>query len=94
MKVMRIGALLGAFATIAIAVVCLRAQQARVVAESLELEGQWMSLRRELCELQASVARLRAPERIHDRVDWFYVAVEPPEGEFVSAPRERIVLKE
>lgn len=92
MKVGRIGALFAAVALIAIAVVQLRAEQARVAADSLQLEGSWMELRRELCELRASVARLRSPERIHDRVDWFYVEVEPPEGEFVNVRRERVAL--
>lgn len=53
---------------LALAVVHLRAEQARCAARMLKSEGDRIALRGELWELQASVARLKSPVEIHDRL--------------------------
>ena len=75
-------ALLVALAGIALAIVCLRAEQTRIAAKTLRLEDRWIRQRRELWALQTSIARLRTPDRIRERVhyeDWFDVDLSPPE---------------
>ena len=63
--------LLTAFAAMALMVVHLRAEQTRAAARALTLESRRIELRRELWLLQTEVARLKAPDRIHERVGWF-----------------------
>jgi hypothetical protein len=75
LKMWRLGGLLFAFALIGLTVVYLRAEQTRVAAQTLELEGEWVSLRRELWDAEAHVARLRTPARVHQRLDLFDVDV-------------------
>lgn len=77
MNVFRAGVLLAALTLLAIAVVSLRADQARCAARMLSLESDWVALRHELWDVQAGVARLRAPTRIHDRVLWLGTDVVP-----------------
>ena len=67
----RICTLLVAFAVIALAVVYLRAEQTRCAARTLAIESMRITVRRELWRVQAGVARLQAPTRIRDRMDWF-----------------------
>ncbi len=54
---------------VALCVVHLRAEQARVAAEILSSEARRVELRREMWTLQMSVARLRTPAQIRDRVE-------------------------
>ena len=54
---------------VAVCVVQLRAEQARVAAAILSFQQQRIALKRELWSLQMSVARLRTPGQIHDRVE-------------------------
>ena len=78
MTVARGFALSAAFAGIALTVVHLRAEQTRCVARMVQLDAEWVRLRRELWGLQTRIARLRAPERIHDRVAAFQTGLVPP----------------
>lgn len=64
-------ALMLLFATLALAVVWIRAEQTRALARAVQLEGQRVSLRRDLWRAQANVARLRAPTRLYDSLDLF-----------------------
>ena len=64
-----------ALAAVALAVVCLRAEQTRVAAQALGLERRFVALRGELWQLQTGVARLRTPVRLQERVDWFDVGL-------------------
>jgi hypothetical protein len=84
-------ALLASFAAIAIGVVQLRAEQARCAARLLGMEAQKVSLRRELWSLQARTARLRAPQRVHDRVAFFETGLVPPGFEEPAGRVERVV---
>ncbi len=70
--------LIGALAAIALAAVHLRAEQTRCAADLLKLESRWVALRRDWWELQVRAARLRAPERIHDRVENLQADLFPP----------------
>ncbi|HNQ23363.1 MAG TPA: hypothetical protein PKK06_09745 [Phycisphaerae bacterium] len=78
MSVRRAVMLLGMFVGVALTVVYLRAEQARTVARTLALEARWVDLRRELWTVQTEVARLRAPEQIHERVQRFQAALVSP----------------
>lgn len=69
---------LGAFTLIALAVVFLRIEQAGSAARAMAAERRWIELRRDLWAVEANVSRLRAPGRIHDRVGWFRVGLQPP----------------
>ena len=71
--------LLVGFVLIAFAGLHLRAEQARSAARTLALESRWVELRRELWGVQTEVARLRAPERIHEWLERFEVELAPPE---------------
>ena len=76
--------MIGALATIAFAVVWLRAEQTRVAARMLGHEYRWVQKRRELWAVQAEVARLRTPHAVRDRVervDRFEIGLVPPEPE-------------
>lgn len=68
------------FAAVALALVQVRAEQARSAASALAAEAEWIELRRELWSLQTQVARLRTPAQVHDRVKWFDVGIAPPGG--------------
>ena len=92
MSAFRACVLLGAFTAIALTVVCLRAEQTRCAARTLAIEARWVELRRELWSVHASISRLRAPGRIHDRVDWFQAGVVPPEEKMVTPRATRLVV--
>lgn len=70
--------LIGALAVVALAAVHLRAEQTRCAADLLKLESKWVALRGDWWELQVRAARLRAPERIHDRVENLQADLFPP----------------
>ena len=65
---------------LALAVVGLRAEQARCAARTLAAEARWHELRRELWAVQAEAARLRSPERIHTSVAFFETGLRPPQA--------------
>lgn len=69
MSVSRACGVLAMLTFVAIAVVHLRAEQARCAAAILGVGAKRVELRRSLWELQARSARLRTPQRIHDRLD-------------------------
>ena len=71
MTVWRASILLALAAGLALSVVHLRAEQTRCAARALAIEAERIELRRELWALEARVARLRAPERIHYRLELF-----------------------
>lgn len=77
MTAWRVLFVLAACTVIALVVVFVRIEQAGSAARAMSAERQWVQLRRELWGIEASVSRLRAPERIHDRVGWFRVGLVP-----------------
>ncbi|MDO8629986.1 MAG: hypothetical protein Q7R41_05785, partial [Phycisphaerales bacterium] len=70
--------LLAAFAVIALSVVHLRAEQTRCAARVLRIESDWMRFRGDLWSLQTRIARMRAPDRIHDRATYLATGLVPP----------------
>ncbi len=78
MTVARGFALSVVFTVIALTVVHLRAEQTRCAARIVAIDTDWVRLRRDLWGLQTRIARLRAPERIHDRVAAFQPGLVPP----------------
>jgi hypothetical protein len=50
-------------------------------------------LRRDVWGLQTRIARLRSPERIHDRVAAFQTGLVPPGFDEVSKRTERLALR-
>jgi len=56
----------------------LRMEQDRCATRVLRLEARWVDLRRECWALQTRAARLRSPQRIHDRVEQLSVRLLPP----------------
>ena len=81
MTIGRVCTLLTAFVLIALAVVHLRAEQTRCAARTLAIESKCIEQRRELWRLQASVARLQAPSRVHDCMDWYRADLVPPQAD-------------
>ncbi|MBI4717216.1 MAG: hypothetical protein HY763_05385 [Planctomycetes bacterium] len=78
MTAFRVCVLFAALALLALAVVYLRTEQTRSAARTLKLESRWVELRRELWQAQTGVARLQAPEQVHDRLGWFQSDLVPP----------------
>jgi hypothetical protein len=62
--------LLVSLAAIAVALVHLRGEQNRAASRTLAMEVEWMRVRSEWWSLQTRAARLRAPCRIRERVQW------------------------
>jgi hypothetical protein len=83
-------ALLAAFAAIALTVVHLRAEQTRCAARMVAIDADGVRLRRDLWGLQTRIARLRSPERIHDRVAAFQTGLVPPGFDELSRRTERL----
>ena len=84
MSVRRACLLIACFAVVALGVVQLRVAQTSCAARVLRLESQWVELRREWWSLQTRSARLRTPQRIHERVARLHVQLQPP-GEEADA---------
>ena len=70
--------LLAMFASIAVVVIGLRAEQVRAAASIELLQGERVELRREAWGLELEIGRLRAPEGIVDRVARWSLDVEEP----------------
>jgi hypothetical protein len=87
--------LLAVFASLALAVVHLRAQQTRCAASILRLESQWVQLRSELWGVQTRMARARAPDRIRDRATYLATGLVPPgtKEEIKKVEVERLAIK-
>lgn len=77
--VRRVVILLALLASLAAMLIGLRAAQTRASAMGLRLERDWLATQREVWQLQASVARLRAPENVHERIARFDTDLLPPE---------------
>ncbi len=65
----RVYFLIVALAGIALAVVHIRAEQTRCTAGLLTLESRWVQARRQWWALQTRTARLRAPQRLRERLE-------------------------
>jgi hypothetical protein len=78
LSVRRGTALLAVFASLALAVVHLRAEQTRSASSVLRMESEWVRLRSELWGVQTRMARARAPDRIHDRATYLATGLVPP----------------
>ncbi len=70
--------LLALFASLAVVVIGLRVEQMRVEANIERLQRERVELRREAWGLELEIGRLRAPERIGDRVARWSLDVEEP----------------
>ncbi len=82
--------LLACFATLAVAVVHLRSEQTRTASRLAAMDADWVQVRRDLWSLQTRTARLRAPQRIHDRVAAFQTGLVPPGFDGVARGQERL----
>ena len=92
MTLSRVCGLFGVLVVVALAVVYLRVEQTRCAAKTLALESQWIALRRELWQVQTGAARLRAPGRLHDRMEWFDTDLIPPLPDQSEGAGTRLVL--
>lgn len=79
-------------AAIALGVVAMRQAQASTAVRVLAHESQWVSLRRELWQVQARVARLKSPVRVFHRVGWFHNTLVPPNENGGEKSSTRMVL--
>ncbi len=77
--------LLGVFAALALGVVHLRGERTRCAAAVLRIESDWVRLRGDLWGLQTRIARMRAPDRIHDRATYLATGLLPPGVRAVDA---------
>jgi len=85
--------LLGGFVAIALAIVHLRVEQTRCAARMAALDGRWLESRSELWSLQTRIARLRSPQRIHDRVASFQTGLVPPGFDAIERAQERLASR-
>ena len=85
----RVCVLLTAFAGIALLLVHLRAEQTRCAARTLVIECKRIELWRELWRVQAGVARLQAPPRVHERAARLWTELIPPSVDEQSVARIR-----
>ena len=92
MTVSRVCGLFGVLVVVALAVVYLRVEQTRCAAKTLALESRWIALRRELWQVQTGAARLRAPGRLHDRMEWFDTDLVPPPPGAPEEARAKLVF--
>ncbi len=72
---MRATVLLLAMAGVAMGTVYVRSEQSRMAAAALRNEAKSHDLRRELWSMQASLARVRSPAQIHDRLGRLHVGL-------------------
>lgn len=70
MNAFRICVLLILFAVVALGIVYCRVEQTRSAAAALTIEAKRVEARQRLWLVQAAVARLRAPQRLHARMSW------------------------
>lgn len=94
MNASRLVILIAAFAGLGLGVVYVRTEQARSAARTLALEMQWIELRGEWWELQSGVARMRAPERIRDRLGWYQSDLKPPGELGKPASKPQLAVRE
>lgn len=52
------------------------------------MDADWLRLRRDLWGLQTRIARLKSPERIHNRVAAFQTGLVPPGFDVGSKPED------
>lgn len=90
MTALRVGMLVAAFTLIALGVVYVRTEGARSAVRALRHESEWINLRRELWQLQTQVARLRAPDRVHDRMAWLQTDLQPPAASEHARPQRLV----
>lgn len=90
MTVLRGCVLLACFTAIALIVVHLRSEQTRSAARLAAMDAKWVELRRDLWGVQTRIARLRSPERIHDRVVAFQTGLVPPGYDETTKTEERL----
>ncbi len=77
----RLAGVLAILALLALALVHVRAEQARLAALSLAHESRLVQLRAQLWEVRSSLARLRAPRALHERLCWFDAELMAPGDE-------------
>jgi len=82
--------LLACFTVIALTVVHLRSEQTRSAARLAAMDAKWVELRRDLWGVQTRIARLRSPDRIHDRVAAFQTGLVPPGYDDTHKSEERL----
>ncbi|MCK4659712.1 MAG: hypothetical protein KAV82_09355 [Phycisphaerae bacterium] len=68
MTLVRIVGLLLIFGSIALTVVCLRSEEARIARRIQDVQFELVKIRRELWSTQLAIARCKSPRRIDDEV--------------------------
>ena len=91
MSVTRACGVLTILTAVAIAAVHMRVEQTRCAARLLSVEADRVQIRRELWETQARAARLRSPQRVHDRLDSGGDELVSPLAGMPGAPSGRLV---
>ena len=84
--------LVACLAGIALGLVVLRVEQTRSASRSLQLETRYVELRRRFRDVEASVARLRTPDRIHGHLSRLGYCLSPPWLDQRPNPVGRLVL--
>ncbi len=93
MTAWRLGVLCALLVCIALSLVLVRTAQTGAASRMLRAQYAMIQLRRELWHVQASVARLRSPIKLHQRLEWFDTGLVPPEPAGVSSiPDRRFVI--
>jgi hypothetical protein len=75
---------------LALALVHLRAEQVRCAGRIAAAEADWVRLRRDLWAVQTRAARLRTPQRLHERVESLQAELVHPTDEVARRSRTRL----
>ncbi|MBN1346796.1 MAG: hypothetical protein JXQ73_29160 [Phycisphaerae bacterium] len=76
--------------TVCVAVVWVRMQRVRTAHEIHQLVRQETELVREIDQIKATIARLRAPDRVRQRVSNMKLSVLPPESRLGADAPDRL----
>lgn len=76
--------------TIAIVAVWLRVERAQIAYRNHQLARQEIELTRAIDQAKSSIARLRAPERVQDRISKMQVSALPPESRSAANGSDRL----
>ncbi len=78
---------------ISLGVVWQRVQRARTAYEIHQLTREEIKLMRAIDEAKATIARLRAPDRVRERVNEMQLSVLPPEWKYASDTGDRWAIR-
>ncbi len=79
------------FGVLAIVVIEMRTEQARVAANVESLQRRRVALRREAWTLQMEISQLRAPHRISERIAYWSLELNEPRPPSESSAAERML---